>query len=246
MVGKKLCTDCYYGDRYNMWCGKGQDTDTVTDKCLHYEEGPQPEPVYLVRDSNAWQVGEPIWDITESIADKGLALRTELADRIDSMYETIRRTSRAKRSPVIDDDVVALLRGQVSAFSTLLVDTLKGMGYHAATYQPCHTCTAEVYVYIKGLVIDVWDSLTARYCIHVDDDVDGPPLTAYRGRGQCVLGIRHVVECLAGIAATITAYRQCKDCYWSGEGSGYCGLGIMPVGVCSHYYSYYGIEVIGT
>jgi hypothetical protein len=181
-------------------------------------------------------------DMSTSI-DKGPTLPTELADRIDSMYEAIRRT---KRSPVIDDDVVALLRGQVQAFSTLLVDTLKGMGYYAATYQPSHTCTVEVYVYIKGLVIDVWDSLTAWYCIHVDDDVDSPPLTTYRGRGQYVPGIRYVVECLDGIAATVAAYRQCKDCYWSGEGSGYCGLGIEPQGVCPHYYSYYSIEVIAT
>jgi hypothetical protein len=64
MVGKKVCTGCYWGDRYGMWCGKGQDTDTVTDKCSHYEEGPQPDIVYPVRDSNAWQVGEPIWDVT--------------------------------------------------------------------------------------------------------------------------------------------------------------------------------------
>lgn len=167
--------------------------------------------------------------------NKGVGLPTDLADRIDGMYEAIRRTSRAKRSPVIDDGV--LLRGQVQAFSDLLVDTLKGMGYYAATYQPSRTSTAEVYVYIQGLVVDVWDSFTARYCLRVDDDVEGPPLSTYRGRGQYVPGIRYVMECLQDIAATISAYRQCTDCYWSGEGGQYCGLGKVPGGICSHHYS---------
>ena len=174
----------------------------------------------------------------------GPALPTELADRIDIMYEAIRRT---KRSPVIDD-VVALLRGQVQAFSTLLVDTLKGRGYLADTYQPSHTCRAEVYVCVGNLVVDVWDSLTATYRLYIVPGTVAnwlpPPLTIYMESGQYVPGICYVVECLDGIAATVAAYRQCKDCYWSGEGSGYCGLGIEPEGVCSHYYSYYGIEVI--
>lgn len=67
MVEKKLCTGCYYGSNYGTWCGKGQDTNTVTDKCLHYEEGPQPEPTYPVRDSNQWSIGEPVWDIDDSL-----------------------------------------------------------------------------------------------------------------------------------------------------------------------------------
>lgn len=176
-----------------------------------------------------------------TINTAGPVLPTELADRIDSMYEAIRRT---KRSLVIDDDVIALLRGQVSAFITLLVDTFKGIGYQADSSSYSHTRRPEVYVYIggMGLVIDLWHSLTASYHLWIPGAVTivnrlPPPLIAYTGSGQYVPGIRYVVECLDSIAATVATYKQCKDCYWSGGGSGYCGLGMVPEGICSHYYS---------
>lgn len=177
-----------------------------------------------------------MWGRDVSTKNNGPVLPTELADRIDGMYEAIRRT---KRSPVIDDDVIELLRGQVSTFSSLVMDTFQGMGYKGAIYQPSTLSGVELYVYMgNSIVVDVWDSRTATYRVRLDDvEATAPPLTQYRGQGQYVPGIRQVVECLQDIAATISAYRQCKDCYWSGKAGHYCGLGVVPEGICSHRYS---------
>lgn len=52
-----------------------------------------------------------------------------------------------------------------------------------------------------------------------------------------MLGVQQLVSTLHTVGSIIDTIGQCKDCHWSGEGGEYCGLGVVPVGICLHRYS---------
>jgi hypothetical protein len=181
----------------------------------------------------------------------GPALPNELADRIDSLYEDIKEAS----SLLVNDDIV--LRKQVAAFTTLLVDTLRGVGYRADAYsKSCYLMldTAQRAGLLRSTVVaisltdwqlDEWYTVDVwaypQYNVRVNDPYNGmqAALSAYSGYGIYIQGIQEVISTVHTIRATIDTYRQCKGCHWSSNGGDYCGLGAVPeLPTCSQYHHY--------
>lgn len=136
------------------------------------------------------------------------------------------------------------LRGKVSAFTRLLIDTLEGLGYNARGYSYSNYSMLNnvMEVDIGYYSFDLWSFSNVHYFIRVNDSSyyghDIPPtLLPYdqEGDGVSMYCTQTALNTLATIAATIKAYAQCEGCHYSAEYGNYCGLGIVPIDLCPHH-----------
>lgn len=171
-----------------------------------------------------------------------------IARRLDLMFSDIRKDTCSARyymRPATKDYekyqvVEKRLRGKVSTFTSLLIDTLKGLGYsaHSSSETNYLMLDDEVVVDIGYYSFDIWSFNNVKYFIRVNDynhDIL-PTLLPYdhEGDGVSMYCTQTAFDTLATITATIEAYGQCEGCHYSAESGNYCGLGIVPTGVCSH------------
>lgn len=169
---------------------------------------------------------------------------------LDDANRTVRDTStrllRLLRDPNrATEEVYALqdsLGDAVYRFTTSLVATLTGMGYKAYTTSDSDYFMLDECVHVElgntdlGMWYEliVWSLSKPRPRVQI---VGGyyndclPPLAVYEGVGVRLGTIQELIDCLAGIAATITAYEQCANCHYSSDNY-YCGLGKVPTEVC--------------
>jgi hypothetical protein len=175
---------------------------------------------------------------------------TSSGPTLDEANRTVRDTSarllRLLRDPNRDRtqvyDLQDRLGDKVHRFTGTLVYTLIVLGYKAYISSKSRYLVLDEKVYVElgnddlsnWYTVEVWSFTKPRPRVRiVGGYYDGvlPPLTVYEGAGVRLGSMQELIDCLAGIAATIDAYRQCTGCHYS-SGGGHCGLGRVPAQVC--------------
>lgn len=170
---------------------------------------------------------------------------------LDEANRTVRdisaRLRRYIRNPNSNNKELYALQDRlgdaVYHLTTLLVTTLRGMGYKAYTSSDSHYLMIDEYVHVElgnadlGMWYElvVWSFSKPRFRVQIVggwyDEVI-PPLTIYERAGITLDTMQELLDSLGSIRATIDAHAACVGCYYSSEG-GHCGLGKVPIAICN-------------
>lgn len=179
-----------------------------------------------------------------------------IARKIDIAFSTIRRNRRIAEiaiqcnpstGKVRDRDkyyrVMEVLRSQVYAYTNMMLAALRSIGYAASTYSysDYYMIDTQIHVAICDITFKVWSFDNPQYGIPIEIDCFyyDYPLSSHPciDLGVPIYTVQKLINSLATITNILEGYQQCLTCHYAPRDELYCGLGLTPIGTCSHYCS---------